>query len=143
MAGLEDRRDARVIEARDRIGFALQSQHRGAGQRGHVAREHLQGDLAIEPRVVGQIDDALAAAAELPHQPVGADVVVITARRGRFARFGEHLTGGQQPLLGDAGFKPRKPRRVVRQGAPLVHGPIRQQLLEERDRGALFEFVRG
>ncbi len=39
-----------------------------------VRRQRLQRDRAMQPRVVGQVDDAHAAAAEDAHDPVGADL---------------------------------------------------------------------
>ena len=62
-----DGRDARVRERRGRARLAVQP---GAGRSASVPpRQRLEGDVAAEPRVVGEIDDAHAAAADLALDP--------------------------------------------------------------------------
>ena len=54
LADVVERADVRMIERRDRAGFALEA----LGER---ALDGLDGDVAIEPDVVGAIDVAHAA----------------------------------------------------------------------------------
>ena len=58
-----DRADVGVIQRGRRARFALEPLER-AGLQGHVFRQELEGDRAIEPAVLGLVDDAHAAAAE-------------------------------------------------------------------------------
>ena len=58
-----DRADVGMIQRGRRARFALEALERAGLQR-HVFRQELEGDRAIEPRVLGLVDDAHAAAAE-------------------------------------------------------------------------------
>ena len=58
------RHDVGVIERRDGLGFSRESRAT-VGVIGQLRRQDLEGDLAIEPRVLGQIDLAHPARADL------------------------------------------------------------------------------
>jgi hypothetical protein len=78
---LVDDADPGVMEARGDLGFAPQARG-GSARRGSQGDEEvgavqdLQGDAAGEARVLGQVDDALAAAAELLQEAVGTEALV-------------------------------------------------------------------
>jgi len=67
-------RDIRVVQRRGRLGLlleALPSVH----VTGQLRREHLDGDLAVEPAILGQPHLTHAALAQLRDDPVGAQRV--------------------------------------------------------------------
>ena len=77
-----DLRDVRVVEARRRLGLALEALH----ERRVVAeglQHHLDGDLAVQHLVARQVDAAHAAVAQLPLQ----DEVSEIGRRGNHLFF--------------------------------------------------------
>ena len=90
LADLVDRDDARVIEQGDGLGLVLEpAQLVVAGEQPGL--DHLQGDGAVEADLAGLVDDAHAAAAQLPADLVVAEVadeiasrqaVAVVARRG-------------------------------------------------------------
>jgi hypothetical protein len=69
---VEDRADVGVLERRSRLGFPLEPLEclRVARQ---LVREELQGDSAPELEILGLVDDAHAAAAELSEHAVVRD----------------------------------------------------------------------
>ena len=72
LADLVDRADARVVELRRDLGLAPEPLDRllvGDG----TEVEDLQRDLAVEARVLGEVDGRLPAATELANDPVGTD----------------------------------------------------------------------
>ena len=89
LADLVDAADIGMVERRGRLGLAHE-----AGPHGRVTvgrfRQELEGDFAIETRVLGQIDFAHAALAELPEDGVFAGQ---SPAGGPFVR---SLRGGQR-----------------------------------------------
>ena len=69
LADVVERADVRVVEGGDRPGLALEAGTR-LGVGGQVVRQHLDGDLAIEPRVPRPVDLTHAA------RPQGGDDLV-------------------------------------------------------------------
>jgi hypothetical protein len=67
-----DRADVRVLERGRGARLALEPLER-LRVRGNVLGEELQGDLAPESQVLGAVNDAHAAAAELLDDPVTGD----------------------------------------------------------------------
>ena len=63
MADVVQRADVRVVQARDRPGFAIKP-FPALGIIGHTMRQDLDRDDAIQPRVARAIDLAHAAGAE-------------------------------------------------------------------------------
>ena len=61
-AEVVDGHDGRVVHLRDQLRLALEALLGLGAQLGR--RDQLDGDLAIEPRVAGAVDDAHAAAAQ-------------------------------------------------------------------------------
>ena len=64
LVDLVDRADVGVVESRGGLGF-LQEPLLGRLVAGQVRREELDGDLALQARVLGRVDDPHAAVAEL------------------------------------------------------------------------------
>ena len=80
LTDIVNRNDVRMIEAHDRLDFAVETLELGA--RGPAAgAEHLQGDAALHLDVLGQVDDAHAARPDLVQHPVGTDVLTAATRR--------------------------------------------------------------
>ena len=67
-----ERDDVRVVERRDGLGLALEARQ-AVGMGGHVLGQHLDRDLAAEPRVARAIDLAHPARAERRDDLVGAE----------------------------------------------------------------------
>ena len=72
LVDLVDRADAGVVERRGGARLALEALERGRVLR-HLRGQELQRDVAAELRVLGLVDDAHAAAAELRSDPVVRD----------------------------------------------------------------------
>ena len=72
-AGLVDRDHVRVVERRGEPGLADEPLPE-AFVLGELGREHLERDLPLEPVVLGEVDDAHAAAAERALDPVARDL---------------------------------------------------------------------
>ncbi len=64
LVDLKDGADVRVVECGRRLGF-LEEPLLGGLVAGQVRRQQLDGDVPIEAWVMGQVDDAHAAAPEL------------------------------------------------------------------------------
>ncbi len=72
LADLVDLHDVRVGQPRDRLGLAAEAHRlRRAGRR--IALDHLDGDDAVEAVLPGLVDDAHAAAPQLPQHLVAGD----------------------------------------------------------------------
>jgi hypothetical protein len=67
-----DRGNARVVERGEHLGLALETGE-AIGVVGEVLRECLDRNVAVEPRVTGQVDHAHAAASDLADDVVRAD----------------------------------------------------------------------
>ena len=63
LADVVDRADVRMVQRRGGAGLALEALQRLPG-RGELGRQELERDLAAQPRVLGLVDDAHAAAAD-------------------------------------------------------------------------------
>jgi hypothetical protein len=94
-ADVVDGDDVGVREAGERLRLAEQSGVR-AGAAAAAAEEHLEGDLAIELRVVGGVDDAHAALTERAEHDVAADLGGGLVRAGGGPR--RALVGGGDRL---------------------------------------------
>ena len=64
--------DVRMRNRRDRPDLALEAGDRVLAG-GHVRQQHLDGDLAVEPRVAGAVNDTHAARADHIEDLVGSD----------------------------------------------------------------------
>jgi hypothetical protein len=121
--------DPGVVELGGQLGLAPQPRLRAAAQRAADPRragveEHLERHLAPQARVEREVDDTLAALAELAQQPVGAEraeVLRLAARVRRRARVPRAQAGGERA----------QPRALL--GGELR--PVRQECLDV-DRGA-------
>ena len=119
-----DGRDVGMDERGGRPGFASQPLLLGAGpaERGH----RLQGHPAVQPRVLGLEHDAHAAAAEHPHQPIGAEhrAGLQARRQQRVARLDRRLGGRriEEPVRAGVGGEQR-----LDLAPHVVGGPGRRQ----------------
>ena len=73
LAEVEDGDDVRVVELRRGLGLALEAR-RKSGSSARARRDRLEGHVAVQERVVGLVDLAHRALADLPDDPVLADV---------------------------------------------------------------------
>jgi hypothetical protein len=71
-ADVEQRTDVRMVEARDRAGLALEARAHVRLRR-EVLRQHLDGDVAPEPRVARPVDFSHAAGAERRNDFLGSE----------------------------------------------------------------------
>ena len=101
LAELVDRQDVRVREGGDGLGLALEAAERLRVVR-EVAREHLHGDVAVQPRVAGVEHDAHAALPDRGHD------LVRTEPRAR-----ARAPGSSLPRI----IVPRAQRRSARRAA--------------------------
>src|SRR4030095_4294723 len=90
LADREDRHDARVREARDRFDLASESLAR-AGEVDVLGADELERDAPAEGALLGEEDEAHAAAAELAQQaelaePLGEALLARRVARGEKAR---------------------------------------------------------
>src|SRR5690606_40584277 len=86
LAGFVDGADARVVEPRGGFDLAAEALARAIAAE-VLGADHLERDVAPERRVARAIDDAHAAAADLPQE---AELAELVARRGvRGARGGD------------------------------------------------------
>ena len=117
---LEHGADAGVRQARDALGFSAQARAALVGDEG--AHEQLEGDRALDARVLRPPDGALAPAAELLDQPIGPDATLVDSR---IDRLGCHLLAHE--LGGDRLLVARIALQVLAQG-PV--DPVEPVLLE-------------
>ena len=136
--------DVRVVEQRRRLRLALEALERlvaGPRPRG----ERLQGDEAVEDGVVGLVDLAHRAAAELADDPVLADHARDPCDDSRprahpRAEAGGHVSTGGRARTPCGPARAREP--VAGDGAPIVLDawpPMRQSLSQPRSSGAAVE----
>jgi hypothetical protein len=113
LADLVDAADVGMAEGRGRLGLADEAGPDGRVRVGRLGQE-LEGDLAVEGGVLGQIDLAHAALAELAEDGVFAgDRPARSPLRGRGRRGGDRLRvlHGLVPGLSRAKDSKRRPRR--------------------------------
>jgi hypothetical protein len=102
LADAEDRHDVGVVQPAGGLGLAAEA----VQPRLRRPQQHLQGDAPAERQLLGLVDDAHAAAADLAHQPVVAEHrrdSWLAGRRRAFEVFqeeggGEDLADGVGPL---------------------------------------------
>ncbi len=114
-ARLVDLRDARVLQAPQHVRFVLEArEHLG---RRHAGVDHLERHRAARAVLLGLVDDAHAALAELGEDPVLPDAV------------GDHLAGNGLSLTGRHadGLADRRPIEAAH--GPLVLGEQGQHLV--------------
>ena len=101
-----DGRDVRMIQRRERLGFAGESRE-PIGVAGERLGQHLQGDVAIEFGVLGAIDRALA---DFPGDLVGPETGPGAQRHRRTLWMAATVAvdySGVQPI--DRGSRPTRP----------------------------------
>ena len=79
LARVVDRQDMRVLEPGGELDLALEPL--GAEGGGELGEEDLEGDRAVVPEVLGQVDDGHAAAAELTLERVAVRECIAQAIR--------------------------------------------------------------
>jgi hypothetical protein len=150
-----DGADRRVIEARDDFGLAPKASDGGVERRPDALHD-LERDAAIDAAIDGEVNDALAAAPELPDDLVGADFRrgVAFRVRGRVRSVG---VGSRRPLrkrIGqrfeiretsrDRGLGAGERRKVGVEVDGAAFATVLDPLLDESsDEQGFFAFVRG
>ena len=105
--------DVRMIERRDRLGFALEA-GQAIRRRGHVLGQHLEGDVAAETRVARAVHLAHPARTER-----GDDLVDTETGAGRKTHYVESWEGDYtEPGKGRASLYAREKNGLLRIGKP-------------------------
>jgi hypothetical protein len=117
-ASLVDLRDPGVLQRPQHLGLALEAAQQARA--GEVAPDHLEGDLALGLRLLGQVDGAHAALAQQREHAVAA--------HGGGERPGGRREGGGQrdPEAGaPSGARGRARRALLGDAWPYIIVPVR------------------
>jgi hypothetical protein len=148
LADLEDLHDVGVLQTRHRLGLGVEAS--ALVLVGVVGAEHhLEGDDAVGLDLPGLVDDAHAAAAQLPQHLVAGDVDLVSRRRrpllrAQGGRVGHHRRRGDSAFAGQHLAQQRlvagEARQVVPQRGLLTELPAvghveAKQLAQEHGAG--------